>query len=416
MKYELTAEGKRYAELGLPEIRLLAILKELGGEAKLSEIGKKLKEMPIALSWAKRNGWIEIKGDRVFLLKAPEKYELQEALELFARGKEIKEKFLRILISRKLVRKTVRVEIPKEITRLTSDLIKARAWEKARLRAYNVEIVGKKTFIGKKHPYRVVIDYVRDVLVSLGFVEARGPLVELNFWNCDALFMPQDHPARGIHDMFFLKKPRYGEIKEKEILSNVKQTHENGWITGSRGWRYEFDEREAKRLILRSQTTAVSARVLAKLKEGELPAKFFCIDRNFRPDVIDAKHFIEFYQCEGIVVAKEVTFRDLLGYLKELAKALGFEKVKFKPGYFPFTEPSVEGFTYIRGLGWVETLPAGILRPEVTIPLGIRYPVLAWGLGLDRLAMKMLEINDIRYIFCRDLKWLREKVVIPCLR
>ena len=138
----------------------------------------------------------------------------------------------------------------------------------------------------------------------------------------------------------------------------------------------------------------------------------FVIDRVFRPDVIDAKHFIEFEQCEGIVVGEGLNFRHLLGYLSEIARFFGAERIRFKPSYFPFTEPSVEGFAYHEKLGWVEFAGAGIFRPEVTLPLGVSCPVLAWGLGIGRLALLRLGVDDIRYLYSTDLDWLRKKSVI----
>lgn len=158
---------------------------------------------------------------------------------------------------------------------------------------------------------------------------------------------------------------------------------------------------------MRSHTTAVSARTLYENRDK--PAKYFTIDRNFRPDVIDTRHLMEFYQCEGIVIGENLTFRHLLGFLKEIAETIGIKEVKFKPGYFCFTEPSVEGFIKHPTLGWIECLPAGLMRPEVLRPLGVeKFQVLAWGLGIDRLAMAKLGIDDIRMLYSDDLEWLRK--------
>lgn len=218
--------------------------------------------------------------------------------------------------------------------------------------------------------------------------------------------MPQDHPARGVHDIFYLSNPAKGKLPDENLVAKVKTTHEGGWITESTGWGGTWDSKEASKLILRSQTTAVSARTLAENREK--PAKYFTIDKNFRPDVIDAKHLMEFYQCEGIVISEGLTFRHLLGFMKEIAEAIGIKEVKFLPAYFPFTEPSVQGFIKHPKLGWMEAMPGGLLRPEVLRPLGIeKSQVLAWGLGIDRLAMTKLGIDDIRTLFTDDLEWLR---------
>ena len=226
-------------------------------------------------------------------------------------------------------------------------------------------------------------------------------------WNFDVLFQPQDHPAREIHDSYQIKNPRYGFLKDKRLVEKVKKTHEYGWITGSKGWGYRWDADIARRLVMRSQTTAVSARFLSKHKKP--PIKMFCVSRVFRPDVLDAKHAMEFYHCEGIVVDENLTFKHLLGMLSEIVKALDIGKVEFKPGYFPFTEPSVEAFVYHPKIGWMEAAGEGLFRPEVTRPLGVKYPVLAWGIGVDRLAMVKLGVDDIRELHSRRLDFLREK-------
>ena len=189
------------------------------------------------------------------------------------------------------------------------------------------------------------------------------------------------------------------------MVRRVMKTHENGWITGSIGWRYRWSFDVARRLVMRSQTTAVSARFLFKRKK--FPIKMFCVSRVFRPDVLEAKHAMEFYHCEGIVADENLNFKHLLGMLKKIVNALGIEKVEFKPGYFPFTEPSVEVFVYHPKIGWMESAGAGLFRPEVTLPLRIKCPVLAWGIGVDRLAMVKLGVDDIRELHTRRLDYLR---------
>jgi len=251
---------------------------------------------------------------------------------------------------------------------------------------------------------------LKEKLVAFGFKEMTGPIVELVFFNCDTLYMPQDHPAREIHDMYFLKKPEYGRLSSyNHFLKNVKEAHECGWKTGSKGWGYRFSTREAERLILRSQTTSVSARTLLS-RELEVPGKYFSIARCYRPDVIDKTHLTEFNQLEGIVLGENLKLRDLLGILEKFALEIAnADKIKFSPGYFPFTEPSVELHAYKKGHGWLEFGGSGIFRPEVTQPLGVNVPVLAWGLGVDRLFMMKAGIDDIRYLFTQDLDWLRHK-------
>jgi len=192
----------------------------------------------------------------------------------------------------------------------------------------------------------------------------------------------------------------------EELILNVKKIHENGGSTGSRGWRYNWSREIASRPILRSQTTAVSVRFLYKNKTP--PIKMFCLSKVFRPDVIDSKHMIEFCQLEGIIGDYGINIRHLLGILTEFANQLGFKEIKFKPSYFPFTEPSIEAYIKHPKLGWIECLGAGLFRPEVTKPLEIDFPVIAWAFGIDRLAMIKLGIDDIRELHTYNLKKLRE--------
>ncbi len=419
--YRLTEEGKEYLEKGLPERRLVELLKEEPSHfIKMEEAIKKIKNFHIAIKWATERGWVEIKSGGLILKRYPEEIlPEEEALKKIEKGEKVEEDILRVLIRRKLV-KEVSLEkeelerkfAGKEITDLEPEILKFGIWRKVKFKKYDVTLESKRIYPGKPHPYRQIINEVRKKLLALGFVEVKGPYVELNFWNCDALFMPSDHPARSIHDIFMLKNPRYGKILDKKLWERVEKTHLNGWRTGSKGWgNWNFDL--ARRLILRSQCTAVSARILYRLEKKDLPFKMFLIDKVFRPDVIDAKHFIEFEQCEGIVVGKGLNLKHLLGYLKEIAvEVVGAEKVKFKPSYFPFTEPSVEALAWHPKLGWVEYGGAGIFRPEVTLPLGIDVPVLAWGLGFGRLAMIKLGIDDIRYLYSDNLEWLRNKELV----
>jgi phenylalanyl-tRNA synthetase alpha chain len=229
----------------------------------------------------------------------------------------------------------------------------------------------------------------------------------------DALFMPQFHPARDIHDVYFVKHPTHARDIAEPYLSRVARVHEHGDEAGSTGWGYQFDKERSKRLVLRSQGTAVSAHQLTLIGrpvgEGGLGGgKFFSIARCFRYDQVDATHATDFFQIEGIVLGADINFRTLLGLLNLFARGVAQAKeVKFVPAYFPFTEPSVELHVKHPRLGWMELGGAGLFRPEVTLPLGVEVPVIAWGLGLDRMAMVALGIHDIRDLFTTDLDLIR---------
>ena len=296
--------------------------------------------------------------------------------------------------------------VAEEVSQLSPELLKDGSWRSKRFRKYTISLRAPRIGTGKKHPYREFLDTVKTKLVSMGFQEMRGSLVETEFWNMDALFMPQFHPARDIHDVYFVKQPTHATKIAEPFLSRVKKAHQDGGKTGSTGWKYAFNMERAKRLVLRSQGTAVSARTLAA---GPLtPGKYFSIARCFRYDQVDATHATDFFQVEGIVLGKDINFRTLLGLLNLFAREVAQAKeVKFVPAYFPFTEPSVELHVRHPRLGWMELGGAGLFRPEVTLPLGVDVPVIAWGLGLDRMAMVALGIHDIRELFTDNLELIR---------
>jgi len=293
-----------------------------------------------------------------------------------------------------------------EVSQLTPELLKDGSWRTKRFRQYTISLRPPRIAGGRRHPYREFLDLVKHKLVSMGFQEMRGPLVETEFWNMDALYMPQFHPARAIHDVYFVKEPTHARAIAEPFLSRVGETHRTGGQTGSTGWGYAYDSERAKRLVLRSQGTAVSARTLAA--GPAVPGKYFSIARCFRYDAVDATHATDFFQIEGIVLGPDITFRTLLGLLNLFAKEVAQAKEsRFLPAYFPFTEPSVELHVRHPKLGWIELGGAGLFRPEVTLPLGVDVPVIAWGLGLDRMAMVALGIHDIRDLFTADLDMLR---------
>ena len=288
---------------------------------------------------------------------------------------------------------------------LTPEILASQEWKEKGFRSYNINTPASRVLLGRRNAYCDFLEEVKNKLTSLGFEEFDGPLVETEFWNSDALFMPQFHAARDIHDVYYVKNPSHAKEIEQPYLDQVASTHENGWETGSRGWDYSFDRDFTRRLILRSQGTVLSAKALHKAKS---PGKYFGILRCFRYDKIDATHLSDFYQTEGIVVSPNVNLRNLLGLLKMFAEEVaGAKEVKYVPGYFPFTEPSVEVHIKHPVLGWFELGGSGIFRPEVTEPMGIKDPVLAWGLGIDRMALMSLGLDDLRELFTHDIEKAR---------
>lgn len=452
LRASLTAEGSRHGSLGLPERRALNWLLAHGRASveDLRRAGLEAWEVPIAIAWLKKKGWAELSrvGKRGLLIPTElgKKYGTkrdfdEEALELMAQGRPLDleglpedlVEALRALKSRDLVEieelsegrlrltdiglRALRgeVKLVLEVSRLSRELILSGNWRTVRLKRYDVSLPSYQLFGGRKHFARQVLENIRRIWVEMGFKEMKGPIVETCFWDFDALFVPQDHPARDLQDTFHVKGPGLGELPRAELVERVRRTHENGWTTGSRGWRYAWNENSARELILRTHTTSLSARALAALKETEIPAKFFSVGKVFRNEKLDWSHLCEFYQTDGIVVDENANLSHLIGYLRRYLLRLGFreEQLRFRPAYFPYTEPSLEVEFYHPFYGrWVELIGAGIFRPEVVKPLlGRDIPVLAWGPTFERIVMVDYGIKDIREVYSNDLGQLREAKV-----
>ena len=447
----LTETGKEYNDKGTPEMRIIQALRE-GKQITVKDIiqswGMDPSEVSSAVGALKEAKVVQIAGGGILVLASgadisayeflaslirdvagrengelssfPEAQQAAIQANFHKRGKskgifrvtEKKNRSFKLTADGRGLLQLIaeRGAVTEEASLLTPEMLKQGSWKNKKFRAYNIALNPPRQSIGRKHPYKEFLDFVKYKFIGMGFEEMRGPLVENEFWDMDALFMPQFHPARNIHDVYFIKEPsRCGKIEEP-FAKQVAAAHKDGGKTGSTGWRYAFDLERAQRLILRSQGTAVSARTLAS--GPKVPGKYFSIARCFRYDSVDATHAPDFYQVEGIVLGEDINFKALLGLLtlfgQEIARAGEFQ---FRPAYFPFTEPSVELHVKHPELGWMELGGAGIFRPEVTKPLGVDVPVIAWGLGLDRMAMVALGIQDIRDLFSRDLDFVRTKKI-----
>jgi len=441
----LTQEGTLYAQKRLPERRTLEIAYGKGGEIPISdiphEVGIPPGAIPVALAWLTQKHWAKINREKgTITVTQTEKppignderllevlkikkgtaiveeldKSLQQAAITLKRRKlaKLKEKTLRELELTEngwqLIRKGLK--IVEEVSQLTPELIRTGKWREVKPRRFDVTAPGPVVYPGKIHPAQQIIQKVREIFLEMGFTEIRGPIVETAFWNFDALFQPQDHPAREMMDTFYLAYPQKGGLPRKNVVEAVAKTHENGWMTGSRGWEYEWSPEEARKLILRTHTTSVTIRYLAEHKIP--PMKVFSVDRVYRNEKVDYKHLAEFHQIEGIIMDKNVSLRDLMGTLKEFYFKLGLRKVQFWPSYFPYTEPSVQSTVYVPEYkAWIELCGMGTFRPEVLEPLGIKYPVLAWGGGLERLIMLKLGVDDVRFLYKNDLGWIRRSPV-----
>jgi phenylalanyl-tRNA synthetase alpha chain len=292
------------------------------------------------------------------------------------------------------------------IDRLTPESLSSGAWRGKNLRPIDVEAKAPRFYPGRRHPVRDFIKEVREAYISMGFIELEGDSVHPAFWNFDALFIPQDHPGRDMQDTFYLDGLTDRKMIRSGVVANVASTHENGWKTGSRGWGYRWRIDEARRLVLRTHNTVLTVKALSESKEKETRA--FAVSKVYRNENLDYKHLAEFYQMDGIMVGEGLNVRHLMGFLTEFYKKLGMAEVKLWPTYFPYTEPSLEVVGYSKAVkAWIELSGSGVFRPEVTIPLGVRVPVLAWGPGIERLMLMRYGLEDMRALYGADLSWLR---------
>lgn len=410
--YALTEEGARYAREGLPERQLMQVF---GDRIPVSELTKHPLSR-VGIGQMRKKGWVAVRdgivektgrdapGEDELALRDPSAGGAGAAF-LLKRGLLTEHQKTSYLIrltpeGESLAGKGI--DLGGEVGTLTREQITTGAWKDLALRRYSLGTLPRKVYPGKVHPYQRILDEMRQILLEMGFEEIYGGLAQSSFWNFDALFQPQDHPAREMQDTFFLGE----KVPLPPGFERVRDMHLHGGTTSSAGWGGQWSAGKAEQCVLRTHTTSLSIRHL--VLHPEPPVKVFCIGRVYRRESIDSTHLAEFEQLEGIVMDRDVTFRHLLGFLKEFYGRMGFEGVRFRPGYFPYTEPSVEPEVFVDGLGWVEMGGAGVFREEVRAPWGVTHPVLAWGLGVSRVAMLRLGLSDLRQLYRADIDMVRE--------
>ncbi|MEG1870529.1 MAG: phenylalanine--tRNA ligase subunit alpha [Peptostreptococcaceae bacterium] len=245
----------------------------------------------------------------------------------------------------------------------------------------DISLPGKKNVIGKRHPLDLTLQSMKEIFISMGFTIEEGPEVELDHYNFEALNIPKNHPARSEQDTFYIND----------------------------------------NLVLRTQTSPVQIRTMEKQQP---PIKMISPGKVYRSDAVDATHSPIFYQMEGLVIDKGVTFADLKGTLELFAKKMFGDKVvtKFRPHHFPFTEPSAEmdatcfvcegeGCRVCKGSGWIEILGCGMVHPDVLRNCGVDpevYSGFAFGFGVDRMVMLKYGIDDIRQLYESDMRFLNQ--------
>ena len=385
-------------EKGLPERRLLNLVKN--GPRKLSDLQNELGFIfGPAMGLCRKNNWIETSSDEIILKITPSILPGEKTIQQIGKNKLSKEQIDKIDLTELLKRPDFIVEdiIKSKKISLTAS---AKSIDISNTSgAIDVEAEVPEIFVARTHPLKDTIDEIREIFVTLGFSEILGNMTQSSFWNFDALFTPQDHPARELQDTFFLDGISAKKIGTVEQIRKVSDSHK-------KNWRYQWDINEARKMVLRTHTTCVTIKHLAENKPDE--ARIFSLGRVFRNEKVSYKHLVEFNQIEGVVVGKDANLRNLMGIQREFYKRIGITKIKFWPTFFPYTEPSLQTMVYNEKLGkWIELFGMGIFRPEVTKPLGITKPVLAWGGGIERIAMLKYDLDDVREFYNNNLGWLR---------
>lgn len=395
----LGENGLEALEKGLPERRLLDLIKK--NPKNLQDLQKELG--PIfgpAMGLARKNNWIDTIDNQISIRNSPSELPGEKTLKKIGNGKIPKKDTDPSDLASLLKRPDFVIEDTTKLKEISlTENAKSLEILKDSSGAIDVEAKAPEVFVARTHPLKDTIDEIREIFITLGFSEIIGNMTQSSFWNFDALFTPQDHPARELQDTFYLDGISAKRIGTSEQIRKVSESHK-------KGWNYLWDISEARKMVLRTHTTCVTIKHLAETNPEE--ARVFSVGRVFRNEKVSYKHLVEFNQVEGVVVGKNATLRDLMGIQKEFYKRIGITKIKFWPTFFPYTEPSLQTMVYNDRLGkWVELFGMGIFRPEVTKPLGIKKPVLAWGGGIERIAMLKYGLDDVREFYNNNLNWLR---------
>lgn len=414
-KWVLTDEGKLYAAAGSPEVQLFLAVPPEG--ISREELQRKVDPSvyKIGCSQAIKNKWLEIGKQQVSRKVQQVEDTAKDLLTRIQNEEALSQADIDALKRRKLiapqtwkgysVRKgpNYAPKRKKVATDLTRENLQRGDWKELEFKEYNFNAKGQPAEGGHLHPLLKVRRQLQMIFLQMGFEEMpTNNFVESSFWNFDALFQPQQHPARDSHDTFFLQAPSTTKMLPEDYVERVKHVHEHGGY-GSRGYGYDWKREEANKNLLRTHTTAVSSRMLYLLAQKPFaPKKYYSIDRVFRNEAVDRTHLAEFHQIEGLVCDRGLTLGDLIGVLQDFFSRLGMSQLRFKPAYNPYTEPSMEIFSYHEGLKkWVEIGNSGMFRPEMLLPMGLPEDVrvIAWGLSLERPTMILYGVDNIRDLF-----------------
>ncbi|KAI9891410.1 MAG: Phenylalanyl-tRNA synthetase, beta subunit, cytoplasmic [Vezdaea aestivalis] len=422
----LTAEAKKIASEGSHEAKVFEAVRQAINGLKITELPNKVGKESAKIGQGKafKDGWIQKTKEGTLVTKVDSIKDItREHLQVIEKTKSHPDtKTLVDLKKRKLitVQKVISYklskgpkyakEIVKAETDLTSDMLSNDSWKTLTFKPYNFKALGGAQSSGALHPLNKVRHEFRQIFFEMGFDEMpTNRYVETGFWNFDALFVPQQHPARDLQDTFYILDPptagrpqpdpaSESKLDYKQYFRNIQQVHQNGKY-GSIGYRYPWNEAEAMRLVLRTHTTAVSTYMLHKLALDPKPARYFSIDRVFRNETVDATHLAEFHQVEGVIADFGLALGGLIGFMETFFSKMGVNGLRFKPAYNPYTEPSLEIFGWHEGLKkWVEIGNSGMFRPEMLEPMGLPKDmrVYGWGLSLERPTMIKYGVSNIR--------------------
>ncbi len=430
-------------ENGLPERVALKTISENGGRMTLDELASAMTDGmdKVAVGWLKRKGLADIvkdgdskvltltdKGESMLGARMPDEELLDRMAEAPLKESDADKALIKDLKGRQgmIAEKVVTdrsigltdlgreaadsgIELKPQITDVTDRIIQSGEWRDAEFRKYDIQTFAPSVYAAKKHMLSRLSSQVRRLFLDMGFTEMSSEYVQPAFWNLDVLFTPQDHPARDLQDTFYLERPASIHIDDEKLVETIRNIHENGGDTGSTGWGGTWSREKAEAALLRTHSTVSSIKYIAE--HPDAPQKAFSISRIFRKESIDSTHLPEFTQIEGIIIDENGNFDMLISLIREFYSKMGFDQIRIRPAYFPYTEPSLELEVFFNGK-WMELGGAGIFRPEVVAPFGVKYPVLAWGFGFERLAMLKWNIKDIRDLYISDMDTLKTNQVL----
>ncbi len=439
VSYTLTELGRRYLTEGLPEVFLIKILLQNNpiNYNELSNLPLSKEEINAGIGILKRNSIITINNGIIKLEENADIGSISEregALQSLSREEPIKDELINEFIKRGIVEKQEVIhqiislnEFGKEVVnnslfnealidKLTPEIIRdfKSKYYNVQFKTYDLNPNIPRSIFGKKNFVKQFINQIKSIMISMGFQEMQSNYAEASFWNFDVLMFKQDHPDRDIQDTVYLD---VGQANlPNDLLSSVKKVYETGFNRDkyhfSVGFNKKFDENKSKEILMRGHTTATTFRyiynVISKNKDKQF--KFFSVSKVFRNETLDNTHLPEFYQIEGIVYGDNLKLADLMGYIKVFYYKLGFNNIRFKPTYNPYTEPSLEIQAFSNKLNrWIEVGNSGIFRPETLYSMGIDKNIIAWGFGLERILAISLGLSDIRQIYgaFSDLDLLR---------